>query len=79
MIDSAQRHIDRHDSAQARRQRWNPGVEIGGVGENEYVRVEALAMGAKKLGQMIGADLLLTFDDQLDVDRQRALRVEPGR
>jgi len=46
--------------------------------EHQDVAVEACAMCAQEICEMLGADLLLPLDDELDVHRKRARCVEPG-
>ena len=71
-------HVDDDDSAQRGGDGGQPGVEVAGVGEDDGVRLEHLAMLAQEVAEGAGAGLLLALDEDLDVDRQGTRGLEPA-
>ena len=54
------------------------GREVRGVGEHQHVGAQPLALRVQQLGEVERADLLLAFDEHLDVQRRRARRLAEG-
>ena len=65
-------HLDvhLHDAAQLVGERGHAGVEVRGVGEDDVVRGQHRLVLLEELAEVLGADLLLALDDELDVARQ---------
>jgi hypothetical protein len=77
VIQGAHADVHRDESAQGGREGGQTGGEILGVGQDENVGVEAVALGAQELREMGGARLLLAIHEHLHVDRQPPLDLEP--
>jgi hypothetical protein len=65
-------------TAQRRRDRGRVAVPHAGVADQHVVRFELVLVGFDERHEILGADLLLTFDQEGDVDRQRAGHFLPG-
>ncbi len=58
--------------------RRHAGGELAGVGDDRVVAGQLVAVGGDVSFETRAADLLFPLDQHLDVDRQRAGRLEPG-
>ncbi len=78
MIERSDCHIDRDQSAQARRQRGQACFQIRCIRQDQYICIESLSVCTEKLSEVLGADFFFTFDDQFHIDWKRSSRLEPG-
>jgi hypothetical protein len=69
--------VDVDETAKTPGQRRQAGVQVGGVGQNENVRLQPVPVRTQEPLQARRADLLLSLDEDAHVDRQRSCRLEP--